>query len=108
MLHLPFAKNETHLGTRPPTFVILGTKDKHIPVETAKRFERLMTEQGRRCDLHLYEGRKHGFYNIWEDRNALADTMIRMDRFLSSLGYLEGEPALALVSATDDNHAQGL
>ena len=92
----------------PPTFVILGTKDKHIPVETAKRFERLMTEQGRRCDLHLYEGRKHGFYNIWEDRNALADTMIRMDRFLSSLGYLEGEPALALVSATDRNHAQGL
>ena len=92
----------------PPTFVILGTKDKHIPVETAKRFERLMDENGRRCDLHLYEGREHGFYNIWEDRNALADTMIRMDRFLSSLGYLEGEPALALVSATDDNHAQGL
>ena len=92
----------------PPTFVILGTKDKHIPVETAKRFERLMDENGRRCDLHLYEGREHGFYNIWEDRNALADTMIRMDRFLSSLGYLEGEPALALVSATDDNHAQDL
>ena len=78
----------------PPTFVVLGTKDKYIPAATGRRFERLMAEHGRRCDLHLYEGEEHGFFNLWVDRNVLAETLIRMDRFLSSLGYLEGEPLL--------------
>jgi len=53
-----------------------------------------MEESGVRCDLHLYEGKPHGFYNLWVDRTALAETMIRMDRFLASLGYLKGEPIL--------------
>ena len=78
----------------PPTFVVLGTKDEYVPVETAKRFEQLMKESGRRCDLHIYEGKPHGFFNIWVDRNVMADTLIRMDRFLGSLGYLDGEPTL--------------
>lgn len=80
----------------PPAFIILGTKDNYLPVATARRFERLMAEHGRRCELHLYEGREHGFYNLWVDRDALVETMMRMDRFLSSLGYLDGGPALAL------------
>ena len=80
----------------PPTFVALGTEDVYIPVETAKRFERLMKESGRRCDLHIYEGMKHGWYNLWVSRDAMADTLIRIDRFLCSLGYLTGEPVLEL------------
>ena len=87
-------------GNTPPTFIVLGTKDKYIPAETGRRFERLMAEHGRRCDLHLYEGGEHGFFNLWVDRNMLAETMIRMDRFLSSLGYLEGEPVLVLYAKT--------
>ena len=76
----------------PPTMVLLGTEDTYIPVETAKRFEQLMKENGRRCDLHLYEGAKHGWYNLWVNREAMAESLIRMDRFLTSLGYLHGEP----------------
>jgi len=37
----------------------------------------LMAEHGRRCDLHLYEGEEHGFFNLWVDRNVLAETLIR-------------------------------
>lgn len=81
-------------GETPPTFVVLGTEDKYVPVETARRFERLMKENGRRCELHLYEGKEHGFYNLWVSRKFLADTMLRMDRFLASLGYVDGKPAL--------------
>jgi acetyl esterase/lipase len=80
----------------PPTFVVLGTEDEYVPAETGRRFERLMQANGRRCDLHLYEGKPHGFFNIWVDRTVLADTLIRMDRFLGSLGYLEGAPTLSL------------
>ena len=54
----------------PPAMVLLGTEDTYIPVETAKRFERLMKENGRRCDLHIYEGKKHGWYNLWVSRDA--------------------------------------
>lgn len=78
----------------PPAIVFLGTKDQFIPAETGRRFERLMKEQGRRCDLHLYEGKPHGFFNIWVSRENLAETIIRLDRFLTSLGYLEGAAIL--------------
>ena len=80
----------------PPAMVLLGTEDVYVPVETAKRFERLMKENGRRCDLHIYEGAEHGWYNLWVSRDAMAESLIRMDCFLTSLGYLEGEPILEL------------
>lgn len=80
----------------PPTMVLLGTEDIYVPVETAKRYERLMHEQGRGCDLHLYEGAEHGWYNLWVSRDAMAESLIRMDRFLTSLGYLNGAPLLEL------------
>ena len=74
--------------------VLLGTEDTYIPVETAKRYERLMKENGRRCDLHIYEDKEHGWYNLWVSRKDMAESLIRMDRFLTSLGYLTGEPVL--------------
>ena len=80
----------------PPSIVILGTKDIYIPVATAQRFDKLMKKQGRRCDLHIYPEQEHGFFNIWLSRHYLAETMIRVDKFLVSLGYLQGEAALKL------------
>lgn len=77
--------------TTPPTVVFLGTKDKLVPVETAKEYARLMEANGRRCDLHLYEGQSHGFFNYTQKENYIK-TVIEMDRFLASLGYLHGEP----------------
>jgi acetyl esterase len=78
----------------PPVMVLLGTEDMYIPVATAKRFEKAMKANGRRCDLHIYEGKKHGWYNLWVSRDDMAEALIRMDRFLTSLGYLKGEPVL--------------
>ncbi len=77
----------------PPTIVFLGTKDKLIPVKTAREYKRLMEEKGRRCDLRLYEGQPHGFFNYSNIENYTT-TVMEMDRFLASLGYLKGEPTL--------------
>jgi len=74
----------------PPAVVFLGTKDKLIPVDTGRRFQKLMQQAGARCDLHLYEGEAHGFFN----QQKYAETLIEADRFLVSLGYLQGEPTL--------------
>jgi len=68
----------------PPTLVQLGTKDQLIPVATAKAYKAKMEELGVRCDLILYEGQPHGFFN-----NAkYKETLQAADDFLLSQGYL--------------------
>ena len=42
--------------TTPPTLVMLGTKDKIIPVATAQKYKSDMEALGIRSDLYLYEG----------------------------------------------------
>jgi acetyl esterase len=77
----------------PPTVVFLGTEDKLIPVKTAQEYKSAMEEMGRRCDLHLYEGQKHGFFNA-KNRKYYTKTAIEMDRFLESLSYLKGKATI--------------
>ena len=77
----------------PPTIVFLGTEDHLIPVATAEKYQQHMQEAGVRCDLHLYEGQGHGFFN-YAKGDPYTLTMIEADKFLASLGYLEGEPSL--------------
>ena len=73
----------------PPTIVFLGTKDKLIPVATAEKYRDAMAKNGVRCDLHLYEGRTHGFFNHRGDKKDYRLTMAEVDKFLASLGFLE-------------------
>ena len=68
----------------PPTIVFLGTKDKLIPVATAKKYRLLMKEAGVRSELLLYEEQAHGFFNT----SKYDETVKEMDRFLVSLGFL--------------------
>jgi hypothetical protein len=44
-----------------------------------------------RCETRYYDGQGHGFFNKdpWK-----TITLAEADRFLASLGWLEGEPAL--------------
>lgn len=73
-----------------PTIVFLGTKDALIPVATAKEYKRRMEAAGLRCDLHLYKDQIHGFFN----KSRYKETVLEADKFLASLGYLNGEPTL--------------
>ncbi|MBK1877227.1 alpha/beta hydrolase [Pelagicoccus mobilis] len=78
----------------PPTLVLLGTDDQLIPVSTAELYRIKMKQKGARCDLILYEGQKHGFFNKGNAEHHYK-TIIAMDRFLADLGYLQGEPTLS-------------
>ncbi|MFT7536392.1 MAG: acetyl esterase [Hyphomicrobiaceae bacterium] len=77
----------------PPTIVFLGTKDKHIPVATAESYADKMKAAGSRCDLHLYKGLPHGFFNQRNKKHYYL-TVLAMDQFLISLGWLQGEPTI--------------
>jgi acetyl esterase/lipase len=72
----------------PPTLVLLGTKDKLVPVETGLEYQRMMDAAGAECDLQLYKGRGHGFFNV-KKRRDFAKTVNAMDGFLVALGFLE-------------------
>jgi len=77
----------------PPTVVFLGTEDKLIPVDTAKAYKRRMEALDLTCDLYLYNGQPHGFFN-YKNRKNYMETVTQMDRFLTSLGFLDGEPTV--------------
>jgi dienelactone hydrolase len=44
-------------------------------------------------DLHLYQDQPHGFFNF-KNEVYYIKTVLEMDRFLVSLGYLKGKPTL--------------
>ena len=83
----------------PPAIVFLGTKDKLIPVATAKKFQAAMKAVGSRSELMLFEGEGHGFFNHGRGGNAAYTTTVHaMDKFLASLGFLKGEPTIEVIA----------
>ena len=89
----------------PPAVVFLGDQDRLIPVQVMREFEASMKAVGARCDLHVYPGAGHGFFNKRpnkDDRWFLA-TLAEADRFLASLGWVKGEPTLRQAASTTDD-----
>jgi acetyl esterase len=72
----------------PPTIFFLGTNDDLIPVETAQYYKVVMEKVGSRCDLKLYKGEGHGFFN-YRNTKYYNQTVAVTDRFLQSLGYID-------------------
>ncbi len=74
--------------TSPPTLIMIGTEDHLIPVDEVKEYQRRMQDAGRRCDIKVYEGQGHGFFNF-KKKEYYDKTIAAMDAFLNSLEYLE-------------------
>jgi acetyl esterase len=75
----------------PPTIQFFGTDDPLL--EGARYFHQQMEEAGNRSELLTYRGQGHGFFNYGRGDNArFRETLAAADRFLGSLGYLEGPP----------------
>lgn len=79
-----------HIDSKaPPTTALFGTADALIPLETAQRFAAKMQEAGVRCDLHLYGGAAHGFFNFSDGDNSFYLQVVAvMDAFFISLRWL--------------------
>lgn len=71
----------------PPTLLLLGTEDALVPVSTARAFAEELRAAGGRCDLALFEGGAHGWFN--RGRGGYDETTGALLRFLDSLGWLE-------------------
>jgi len=77
----------------PPTIILVGTEDRILPVPTVKKYQSKMESSGNRCDLVLYEGQGHAFF-AKPPLKYFIETTDEIDRFLVSLGYLEGQSTI--------------
>jgi acetyl esterase/lipase len=79
----------------PPAIVFLASQDKLIPVKTLKDFQAAMAKHGVRCDAAVYEGQGHGFFNYGRGGGKYYyETLSAADKFLTSLGWIQGPPTL--------------
>ncbi|MDB4439476.1 alpha/beta hydrolase [Planctomicrobium sp.] len=73
----------------PPTIMFFGTED--FLLDGSKYFHQQMLKAGNRCDLELYDGQSHGFFNYGKSENKyFIETLQATDDFLQSIGYLDG------------------
>ena len=66
----------------PPTIFQVGDKDKLVSVSTAEKYKQACENAEGRCDLVIYEGAQHGFFNKEE---YFLQTLEHCDAFLESL-----------------------
>ena len=69
----------------PPTIIFHGREDTTVPFASAEAFTAKMKSLGNRCELHGFDGQKHGFFNGDEFKQK---TLAEADKFLVSLGWL--------------------
>lgn len=70
----------------PPTIIFHGREDTTVPYSTAEAFAKKMKSLDNRCELHGYEGQKHGFFNNGSFKTT---TLAETERFLVSLGWIK-------------------
>lgn len=87
-------------GEAPPTLILTGDKDALVSAAMIREFKEKMTTAGVRCDVVFYPEQGHGFYTRKKAGGKyFAETLIEVDRFLTSLGWLTGEPTISVPAA---------
>jgi acetyl esterase/lipase len=78
---------------RPAIVFFFGTNDRLLA--GARYLQKRMKAEGNRCELLTWDGLPHGFFNYGRYAGKpFLETMRAADKFLASLGYLEGEPTI--------------
>jgi acetyl esterase len=76
----------------PPAILFFGTDDDLLA--GARVFAQQMTAAGNRVEFYTAAGQKHGFFNDRGGTPWHAVVVRQTDLFLSSLGYLKGQPTI--------------
>ena len=80
-------------GQQPPTLIMIGTEDKFL--ESNRKYCQKSQELGNSCEIVVYEGADHAFFNYGRHGNRyFYETLLAADRFLARQGFLTGEPTL--------------
>ena len=73
----------------PPALLLYGTQDGLV--KQGEEYVAKSKEVGHRAEMFLADGVGHGFFNRspWKEK-----TLVRVDEFLESLGYVKGKPTV--------------
>jgi acetyl esterase/lipase len=71
----------------PPTLVLHGSKDRLVPFVTALAYCERAVASSNRCEIALYPGADHGFFNFPPHYMSALGKMVL---FFASLGWLNG------------------
>ena len=82
----------------PPTIILHGENDTTVPLSQVKAFADEMKKAGARCELAVFPGQAHSFFNRGK---SFYETVIAMDKFLASLGWLQGPPTMTVPANAD-------
>ncbi|MEY3173288.1 MAG: hypothetical protein RLZZ436_1202 [Planctomycetota bacterium] len=90
----------------PPTIIFHGEQDPTVPISTVSAFASRMEAAGNRCELQRFANAPHGFFNLrpntpreQQQRQWHLRTLLQLDQFLVSLGWLEGPAGLPVVDS---------
>lgn len=72
-----------------PTLLMVGSVDTTTPPEGCRQFAARMKKLDRPCELEVYEGQKHGFFNARGDNEHYWKTLGASEKFLEELGLLD-------------------
>lgn len=80
----------------PPALVMHGLDDHVVSPNQSRQFTEAMKAAGNRCDLILLEGCRHAFVvpKYTAPEKVVVAAIRSADTFLTSLGYLSGDPTL--------------
>jgi acetyl esterase/lipase len=82
----------------PPTIIFHGDADTTVPLSNVQDLCRIMKENGRRCELLVYEGQKHAFFNYGRaNHKYYILTVAAADRFLQSLGLISKREVVEII-----------
>lgn len=78
----------------PPGLILVGSEDGLLLPHKVKEFQALCEKNGVRMDAVIYPGEGHGFFGLKKSEDRFYDTVREMEKFLASLGWIEGAPTL--------------
>lgn len=84
--YFPYISPVHNIKSPIPTIFFVGSEDKLIPPYLAQNFKNICEKNGGRCDLHIFEGKDHGFFNQDEDYKT---TIKLTEEFIRSIGYIK-------------------
>lgn len=78
----------------PPGLILVGSEDALLRPHKVKELKDMSAAVGVRMDAIIYPGEGHGFFGLNKSRDRFYDTVLELEKFLASLGWIDGPPTL--------------
>lgn len=76
----------------PPSVIFHGTQDRVVSFDASFDFAKRMKKKKNQCELVVYEGQGHGFFNFNVSFDIYQGTLNALDDFLVGQGFIEPNP----------------